>query len=103
MDITTPRRNIHTVTTTVALSPEAVRQGGFIEEFTGAANIEYDDTTNPDHVRITYQVVAQAEAIAHHRAQQLIEARAAAGGYAGAFQVRRVVTESTSPAASAPA
>lgn len=95
MKITEPRREIYTVTVTVALSQRTVTQGGFVDEFPDATNVEYDDTHSPDHARITVHIVAQNDSVAQHRAQALIEAKANAGGYAGGYQLRDVVIEST--------
>jgi len=101
MKITEPRREIYTVTVTVALSQRTVTQGGFIDEFPDATNIEYNDTDahSPNQARITVHVAAQSDSVAQHRAQALIEAKANAGGYAGGYQLRDVIIEAkTTPA-----
>jgi len=88
------QNQVYTITVTVRLSQRTVTQGGFLEEFSHATNVECDDTHDPDHARITFKIVAQNDTTAQHRAQALVEATANAGGYAGGYQLTDVVTES---------
>lgn len=74
----------------VEIDETARKRGGFLAEFTDANDADRDDE-NPETIfYITYSAIADNEYQAYRRIANLIEARAAIGGYSGHFSIKSI-------------